>query len=102
PQEDLALCNYSETEVQNRQYNERFVRLMEFEADRAQEFFASAAAALPSEDRRRMVPAEMMGSIYPALVSRMERDKFRVFEKEYRLGRLEKTSRIATQLLKSF
>jgi hypothetical protein len=32
----------------------------------------------------------------------MELDKFRVFEKEYRLARLEKAGRIAAQLLKSF
>jgi phytoene synthase len=102
PQEDLARCDYSETELQNRQYNERFVRLMEFEAARAREFFSGAAAALPSEDRRTMVPAEIMSSIYRGLLRRMELDKFRVFEKEYRLGRFEKAGRIAAQLLKSF
>ena len=102
PQEDLARCNYSETDLQDRQYNERFVSLMEFEAERAREFFSRAAAALPPEDRRTMVPAEIMGSIYRGLLRRMERDKFRVFEREYRLGMLEKAARIATQLLRSF
>ena len=43
PQEDLARFNYSETELQDRQYNERFVRLMEFEAARARQFFERAA-----------------------------------------------------------
>lgn len=101
PQEDLVHFGYSETELQDRQYNERFVRLMEFEAARARQFFSSAAAALPPEDRRTMVPAEIMGSIYRGLLRRMELDKFRVFEKEYRLTRLEKACRIARQLLKS-
>jgi hypothetical protein len=32
----------------------------------------------------------------------MEKDKFRVFEKEYRLGQLEKIWRIVEQLLKRF
>ena len=102
PQEDLARCKYSETELRNRQYNERFVRLMEFEAARAREFFSRSAIALPSEDRRAMVPAEIMGSIYRGLLRRMERDKFRVFEKEYRLSKLENAGRIAAQLLRSF
>jgi 15-cis-phytoene synthase len=102
PQEDMARCNYSETELRNRQYNERFVRVMEFESERAREFFSRAAAALPSEDRRTMVPAEIMGSIYRGLLRRMELDKFRVFEKEYHLGRFEKAGRIAMQFLKSF
>ena len=102
PQEDLARFGYSERELQDQQHNERFIRLMEFEATRAREFFSRAAAALPPEDRRAMVPAQIMSSIYRGLLRRMEIDQFRVFEKEYRLSRLEKAGRIAAQLLKSF
>jgi phytoene synthase len=102
PQEDMARFGYSEMELHDRQHNERFVGLMEFEAARAREFFSRAAAALPSEDRRAMVPAEIMSSIYRGLLRRMELDQFRVFEKEYRLSGLEKAGRIATQLFKSF
>jgi phytoene synthase len=102
PQEDLPRFNYSETELQDRQYNQHFLRLMAFEAARAREFFSRAAAALPSEDRGAMAPAEIMASIYRGLLRQMELDKFRVFEKEYRLSKLEKAGRIATQLFKSF
>ena len=101
PREDLARFDYSETELQDREYNERFVRLMEFEAARAQQFFARAAALLPREDRRSMVAAEIMGSVYRGLLCQMELDKFRVFEKEYRLNKLEKAGRIAAHLLTS-
>ena len=102
PQEDLARFHYSEKELAKQQYNEHFLQLMQFEATRAQEFFTSAAAELPPEDRRAMAPAEIMGSIYRALLRRIELDNFRVLEKEYRLSKLEKAGRIATQLLKSF
>ena len=102
PQQDLARFNYSEKELQDRQYNERFVQLLQFEAGRAREFFASAAETLPQEDRKSMVAAEIMASIYRGLLRRMELDKFRVFEKEYRLNKLEKTGRITAQLLKLF
>jgi 15-cis-phytoene synthase len=102
PMEDLARFSYSEEELKGRQYNERFVQLMEFEAKRANEFYARAAALLPREDRSSMVAAEIMGSVYRALLHRMEKDKFRVFEKEYRLGKLEKICRIVEQLLKRF
>ena len=102
PQEDLARFHYSETELQQRQYNDRFVQLMKFQAARARQFFAGAAVALPAEDRRAMAPAEIMGSVYRGLLRRIELDKFRVFEKEYRLSKLEKASRIGAQLFKSF
>jgi phytoene synthase len=100
PQEDLARFNYSEQELLDRQYNDRFVRLIQFEAQRARHFFAGAAEILPREDQRSMVAAEIMASIYRGLLRRMELDKFRVFEKEYGLNKLEKAGRIATQLLK--
>jgi phytoene synthase len=102
PQEDLARFDYSEAALQDRQYNEHFIRLMKFEATRAREFFGRATRLLPSEDRRSMVAAEIMSSVYRGLLRRMESDKFRVFEKEYRLNKLEKAGRIAAQLLKSF
>jgi len=102
PQEDLLRFNYSETELQERQYNDHFIDLMKFEAARAWEFFSRAAAALPSEDSKAMAPAEIMSSIYRGLLRRMELDKFHVFEKEYRLGKMEKAGRVAVQLLKSF
>jgi phytoene synthase len=99
PQEDMAAFDYSEVELRQRLYDDRFVQLMEFEAKRARDFFARAAAILPPEDRRSMVAAEIMASVYGALLRRMELDKFRVFEKEYRLSKLGKAVRIAIRLL---
>jgi phytoene synthase len=100
PQEDLVRFAYSEEELLDRRYNDRFVQLMEFEADRARQFFARAAEVLPREDRRSMVAAEIMASIYRGLLRRMELDKFRIFEKEYKLNKLEKAGRITGPLLK--
>jgi phytoene synthase len=102
PQEDLARFHYSETELIQRLYNERFVQLMEFQARRARQLFANAAAVLPAEDRRAMTPAEIMGSVYRGLLWRIELDKFHVFEKDYQLNKMEKAGRIAAQLFKSF
>jgi phytoene synthase len=102
PQEDLARFHYSESELARRHYDERFLQLMKFQAQRARQFFANAASALPPEDRKAMTPAEIMGSVYRGLLRRIELDKFRVFEKEYRLTKVEKAGRVAAQLFKSF
>lgn len=102
PQEDLARFGYSKQDLKSRQYNDRFLELMRFEAARARHFFGNAAAVLPEEDRKSMVAAEIMSSIYRGLLRRMELDKFRVFEKEYALSKLEKVGRITAQLLKLF
>jgi phytoene synthase len=102
PQDELTRFNYSEKELTQRIYNDRFVQLMEFQAQRARQFFAKAAGILPDEDRKSMTPAEIMGSVYRGLLRRIELDKFRVFEKDYHLSKIEKTGRIAAQLFKSF
>jgi 15-cis-phytoene synthase len=100
PQQDLARFEYSEEDLRLKKYNEPFLRLMTFEAARAEGFFAQAADLLPREDRRSMVAAEIMRSVYQSLLRRMKKDGFRVFEKEYRLSRLEKGGRVAAQLLR--
>jgi phytoene synthase len=102
PEEDLTRFDYSVPELQEKRYNQNFVRLMEFEADRAKQFFDAAAALLPREDRQSMVAAEIMASVYRSLLRRMETDRFRIFEKDYRLNKLEKASRVLGQLWKIF
>jgi phytoene synthase len=100
PQDDLARFGYSEAELAARKHSDAFVTLMEFESRRAEDFFARAAALLPQEDRRSMVAAEIMASVYHALLRRMKADRFRVFDKEYRLSKIEKSGRVAGQLLR--
>ncbi len=99
PQEDMARFEYSEQDLQARVYDDRFVRLMQREADRAGKYFAKAAALLPREDRRTMISAEIMASIYHALLRQMVRDRFRVFERSYGLGKLAKLFHVSRQLL---
>src|SRR5256886_9032813 len=94
PQEDLARFHYSESELTQRRYNERFVQLMEFQARRARQFFANAAAALPAEDRRAMTPAGITGSGFRGLVPRNELGKICVVVKEYQLNKKEEAGRI--------
>jgi phytoene synthase len=90
PREDLERFGYTEADLAARTYDERFLRLMEYEASRAREYFRRAAAALPRPDRRSMLSAEIMGAIYRGLLRQMERDRFRVFERDYGLSKTAK------------
>jgi phytoene synthase len=90
PLNELAMFGYSEQALRNLTYNSSFVRLMQFQAERAHAFFREAKRLLPPEDRRSMVAAEGMRAIYFALLQRIENDRFRLFEKPYRLNRIEK------------
>jgi 15-cis-phytoene synthase len=98
PLNELRMFDYSEEELRERIYNRAFVRLMQFQAERAYSFFREARRLLPAEDRRSMVAAEGMRAIYHALLRRIEKDQFRLFGKMYRLTRLEKAIILSGQI----
>ena len=94
PQEDLARFGYSADDLAHGRRNDAFLALMRFEAARARGFFARAVQAFPAKERRCLVAAELMRAIYQRLLSRMEADRFRVFEKRYRLSAIGKLALI--------
>ncbi len=90
PLEDLERFHISTTSLLAGQPDGDFRGLMEFEAKRARELFAEAKKALPPSDARKLLPAEIMRLVYEKILTRMENDGFRVFERRYRLGKIEK------------
>ncbi|MDR3401779.1 MAG: presqualene diphosphate synthase HpnD [Chthoniobacter sp.] len=101
PREDLARFHYTPEDLAARRHNEAFLALMHFEAERARGFYAAARQALPPRDRRALVAAEIMHSIYRRLLERMERDGFHVFGHRYSLGRLRKLGLITGAVLRA-
>ncbi|MDD5201269.1 MAG: squalene/phytoene synthase family protein [Terrimicrobiaceae bacterium] len=85
PLDELARFGVSESDILAGRSTDSFLRLMEFQADRAGQFFDEARA--PRGDRRALRPAEIMRAIYAALLHRMQRDGFRVFARRYRISR---------------
>lgn len=79
PQSELARCQVTEREILNFEYSDRFRSLAESVAARAKQFYQLARETLPPEDRRSMVAAELMGSVYWRLLRKLERQQFNVF-----------------------
>ncbi len=86
PQEDLRLFGYTEQQLLNSVYNERFVELMKFECARAHGFFKKAKAHLAEEDKPLFYAARTMGNIYYLLLRRIEHARYDVFSRRIRLG----------------
>lgn len=100
PREEMTRFGYGEAELRSETYNDAFVSLMQFQAARSREFYESAVELLPREDRRSMVAAEIMRSVYQSLLAQIERDRFRVFECDYGLTKWQKARRVLGQLVK--
>lgn len=90
PLEDLARFQVSEASLLAGQPDGDFEELMDFEADRAESFFAAAENAIPLTDVKALLPARIMHAVYHQILMKMRADGFRVFHKRYRLSRLEK------------
>lgn len=90
PKTELKKFNVTENEILEGRYSDRFRALAESFASRACGFYAAAGAALPPEDRRSMVAAELMGTVYWRLLKKMERAQFDVFSRPLRLSRAQK------------
>ncbi len=86
PLEDLDRFGVKEQEVLGGQHSTRFERLMEFEAQRAREFYQMAERALPGEDRTSLLTAEAMRLIYSALLRRIVKSRYRVMDGKLRLS----------------
>lgn len=91
PQSGLEQFNVGENEIFNSKYPANYRALAESVAGRAQNFYDLARRTLPAEDRKSMVAAELMGSVYWQLLMKLEANQFNVFgEKPVRISKPQK------------
>jgi phytoene synthase len=90
PLEDLKRFNYSEEDLFANVYNENFVQLMRFEANRAKDYFAKANTSLDISDKPKLFAARAMQHIYFNLLKKLEAKNFNVFEENIKVGKVEK------------
>lgn len=79
PGSELVQFNVSPEEIFRGEYSEKYFRLAQSIAERARYFYQLAQKTLPAADRKSMVAAELMGSVYWRLLQKLEREKFNVF-----------------------
>ena len=90
PSEDMDRFGYPAEDLMAHVYDDRFVALMEFEAERAEGFFSEAEASIPVSDRHALEPAEIMREIYHRLLGKMRAGGFHIFGHRYRLSKARK------------
>jgi len=85
PRADLRRFGVTPEDLRRGRYSPAFVALMRHGAARARRFYRAARAAFPEVDARSLVPAEIMGWIYYALLGEIEAREFRVFDERVTL-----------------
>lgn len=99
PAEDLARFGYPVESLRAGVQDDRFLKLMEFEAERAEGFFRDAEQAMPAADHAALLPARIMAEIYHLLLQQMREDGFRVLDKRHSVSKLRKLAILSKHLV---
>ena len=78
PLAELERHKVAPEEILRFEYSDRFERLAAGAAAEARKHYVLARQTLPAEDRRAMIAAELMGSVYWRLRGQLERERFNV------------------------
>lgn len=90
PREDMKRFGYSEDDLMNEVYNDKFVELMRFQAERIRQYYHKARALLRPDERSSIIAAEIMDAIYYRLLDKIELNEFNVFRKKIKVSPLHK------------
>jgi 15-cis-phytoene synthase len=78
PLEELDRFKVQPDEILQRRDSDRFRQLAACVAERARAWYRTAHKSLPPDDRRSMIAAELMGSVYWRLLEKIEARRFDV------------------------
>jgi phytoene synthase len=88
----MSAHGVSEADILAYKFSANYKKVAVEMASMASEFYRLAHNTLPPEDRKSMVAAELMGSVYWGLLKKLERQEFNVFGEQ--TTRLTKTQKI--------
>lgn len=95
PQEDLRRFGVSEEELRAGSLTASFRALMQFEAQRAREFYAKAGALLPLVHRPGRASLSIMMQIYRGILESIERSNYDVHSRRARVSTPKKLGIVA-------
>jgi len=90
PKEDLEKFNYHESDVFNNTYNDNFQRMMEYQVERAREYFNAATACLNREDKKAMFAARAMQHIYSRMLNKIVDADYNVYQNKIKISTFKK------------
>ncbi len=101
PQEDMERFGYTEEMLAAGVADDRFMKLMEFQYQRAHSFYQQALSNITAPDRAALRVGEAMRMIYSGILGNMRRDGYHVFDTEYKLSKLRMLAILASCRLMS-
>ena len=90
PLDELKRFEVPVADILNSRYSDNFRRLMEFQIERAEHYYAQAMSELPAIDRKAQRPGLVMAAIYRTVLDEIKRDGCQVLSQRTSLTPLRK------------
>ncbi|WP_374683389.1 presqualene diphosphate synthase HpnD [Accumulibacter sp.] len=90
PIDELQRFDVTAADILNARHGDNFQRLMAFQVERAESYYAQAIDALPASDRRTQRPGLVMAAIYRTLLDEIKRDGYQVLTQRTSLTPIRK------------
>ncbi len=90
PQDEMARFGYSEEDLRSGVRNQAFMDLMQFQSQRAREYFDRGFKLLPYLSRRSRACPAVLGALYSKVLDRIEASDYDVLESRVSLSKAEK------------
>jgi len=90
PEDELAQFGVSSEDILHSRESDNFRQLMEFQIERAENYYTQAFAVLPAEDRKNQRPGFIMAAIYRALLEEIKDDACQVMRQRVSLTPIRK------------
>jgi phytoene synthase len=90
PMDELKQFNVPAADILNAKYSDNFSALMQFQYERAQQYYEQAFAQLPAVDRKNQRPGLIMAAIYRTLLDEIRAENFQVLHQRIALTPVRK------------
>mgnify|MGYP001278644495 FL=1 len=90
PEDELIQFGVSNEDILHSRESDNFRKLMEFQIERAEHYYAEAFKLLPERDRRNQRPGFIMAAIYRALLEEIKEDACQVMHQRVSLTPIRK------------
>jgi len=90
PLDEITKFGYTTQELENQVSNESFQNLIQFQVSRAREYFDSGLQLIPLISPRSRICLELLSSIYSAILDRIEKSGYNVFQERHHISTLGK------------
>lgn len=100
PQEDLVRFEITEDDFKNKKYPKRFTEFMEFQLQRAENFYKESQKGIPNLNKKGRFAVKLAGNLYLEYHNLIRESQYKIFENNYKVSTFRKIQILFKSLIK--